>query len=372
MDKCSHDITDALTRGIPRDIPRASLAVADLDIGLRLPRAGLEVEFLGPTLRGLLGYGLRQVACGHASGPDGHCACPARCDYAYLFEGAHPAPPRALLGRAATLPQPFRLVLPELRAARDPHAVRFTVRLFGSRAISLAPRVIDAIDARRQHGIGAREARFELDTATVGPTRHLWFGTGNTPPDDLEVRFVTPTMLTRSIGNRRGPGASAAPAIAAADLMAAGRARAWLLAHAYGRDAACLPDPRGPMGISGAPTIMAEDNMALSRWRIRRRSGRQQRAVDLAGVVGQCRLHADWSTERWWLGVAGELGVGRHTSFGLGQIHLPQVTRLEVASVRASQPDAGPRAARARQPRWVQLRGLPPTRARTTEPQSIL
>ncbi len=335
--------------------PAATLAVADLEIELALPHAGLEVDFLGPTLRGLIGYGLREVACHHASDQHGRCSCPARCDYAYLFEGAHPAPPHVLLDRSSALPQPFRLLVPAPHSARDPHAVRFAIRLFGSRAIGLAPRVIDAIDARRPHGIGFRAAHYTLADAAIGPTRTLRLGTAATPARTLDVRFLTPTMLRQS---QRAPDQTAsphAPATTGTDLVRAGRARAWLLAHAYGSGAAHLPDHHLSDATGRAPRVTLAGQPALASWRIRRHSGRQHRTVDLAGVMGQCTFDGNWSAERWWLGIAHEIGLGRHTSFGLGHVQLPDVEPAH----------AEPTCARTRLPRWIQLRGLPPAHART-------
>lgn len=330
----------------PAATPAATLTVADLNIELHLPHGGLDVDFLGPTLRGLLGYGLREVACGHSSDAHGRCTCPARCDYAYIFEGAHPATPHALLGRYSSLPQPFRLIVPAPHAPRDPRSVDFTVRLFGPRAISLAPHIIDAIAARRRHGIGAREARFELARTTVGQPRTLRFEAAATPPRALEIRFLTPTML------RRSQRISAEACVTAADLAHAGRTRAWLLAHAYGSGATRLPHPHAIDGDLEAARSPTHGTHMLAPWRIRRQSGRQRRAVDLAGITGRCTINADWSAERWWLGALHEIGLGRHTTFGLGHVLLPAVepSRTE------------PCARRARLPRWMQLRGLPPAR----------
>ena len=343
-----------------------TLPIADLAVSLWLPERGLGVDFLGPTLRGLIGYGLREVACTHGSDAHGRCPCPARCDYAHLFEGTPPASGPA--GYSA-VPQPFRLIVDAPGAPRDPSGVHFTVRLFGRRAIALAPRVIDAIDARSAHGIGSREAPFHIANATLGRTRTIAMAptAGTNPatraarPTRLEVRFTTPCMLRKCQRARDG----ALPT--ANDFVHAGRTRAWLLAVCYAdpNSGAALEQPPPPDAHLGGFTL-ASTNTDLTAWRIRRQSGRQHRAIDLDGVIGNCAIEGDWSRERWWLRDAHELGVGKYTSFGLGSVECSPLPDCASAHSSAApiQVDHDPspiaRRRRVRLPRWVQLRGLPP------------
>jgi hypothetical protein len=328
----------------------ATLAIADLDLALHLPSGGLGVDFLGPTLRGLLGYGLREIACNHGSDRSGRCACPGRCGYAHLFEGTVPSS----LGGYATVPQPFRLVVDAPGAAREPDMVRFTVRLFGHRAIALAPLVVDAIDARSRHGIGSRESTYELVHAELGPSRRCVLdpdAAGTRCPRAVDFRFITPTMLRKS--------QLAAHSVVGDDLLHAGRTRAWLLARSYGEGDCTLRSLQG----TGATSLNLVD-ASVTPWRIRRHSGRQHRAIDLSGVLGRCTVAGDWSSEDWWLRHAAELGVGKYTSFGLGSVECsprpePCMPRPRAVTNHVREEPIN-RRRRARLPRWVQLRGLPP------------
>lgn len=328
----------------------ATLAIADLDLALHLPRGGLSVDFLGPTLRGLLGYGLRETACTHGSDRSGRCSCPERCAYAHLFEGTVPDS----LASYATVPQPFRLIVDAPGAPREPDTVRFTVRLFGQRAIALAPLVVDAIDARRHHGIGSRESAYELRHAELSPSRRCVIGAATADPrsaQTIDFRLVTPTLLRKS--------QRAAETITAEDLIHAGRTRAWLLACSYGEGALAMPT-RTVTGTSD----FGVTEVSIAQWRIRRHSGRQHRAIDLSGVFGRCAVTGDWSNEHWWLRHAVELGIGKYTSFGLGSVECSARTEPCTPQWRAASTHVGQepiiRRRRTRLPRWVQLRGLPP------------
>lgn len=329
----------------------ATLAIADLDIALQLPRGGLSVDFIGPTLRGLIGYGLRQVACPHGSDAHGRCPCPAHCDYAHLFEGTPPA--HALAGYS-TVPQPLRLIVDAPGAPRDPDSLRFTVRLFGHRAIALAPLVIDAIEARSRHGIGSCESAYRLQQAELGRARRCLIdptAVGSRSTRTIDFRFVTPTMLRRT--------QRAIEAVSAEDILHAGRTRAWLLACSYGEGL-----PTRPMQSTTGDRVPQLVDASIAPWRIRRHSGRQHRAIDLSGVLGRCSLAGDWSSELWWLRHAAELGIGKYTSFGLGSVECdaqPDPCTPQPGAV-TNHPPIEPinRRRRARLPRWVQLRGLPP------------
>jgi hypothetical protein len=56
-------------------------------------------------------------------------------------------------------------------------------------------------------------------------------------------------------------------------------------------------------------------------WQMRRRSGRQRRAVPMEGLLGSATIEGPWSRERW-IGDVGRLHLGKYAAFGFGQVAL--------------------------------------------------
>lgn len=343
-----------------------TLPTADLTFTLRLARRGLNVEFLGPTLRGLLGYGLRDIACPHASDPHGHCACPQACNYAYLFEGVPPFTLGSHRALYSAVPQPFTLLVDPISiAAKARDAVTFCVRLFGVRAIELAPLVVSAIESRTAHGIGSTQTPFHIEHVALSARHHIEL---RAPLSDIDLTrrsvlkwtFETPVSLRaahRFVTN-----------VSAVDIMKAGRLRSWLLARCYGDEAARAMRAPDEVHSRAFRTLHSD----LTPWRIRRQSGRQQRAVNLEGVVGSIEIEGAWERERWWTQGISMVHLGKYATFGLGRV---SCARKAVESTTWGERSEGehsdivgeqerktdkPTGRPARVPRWIQLRGFPP------------
>ncbi len=343
------------------------LPYLDLHFRLRVHGPVPDLPFLGPTVRGLLGYGLRQTCCGHDADARGACRLGESCTYAYLFEG--PLQLRDSMRRLTldALPQPFLpLVDPPDRdrgmpaqagAAVDAQTVRFGIRLIGT-ACELAPAVIDAIAARERFGFGARSWRYTVEAA--GPRHATTASTGSraTPAPSalpsggaaLRLSFVTPTALTGTTSRHDLLGAA---------LIDSAAARLWLLEQAYG-----VGGPRRSIPRAASPADFRTISVATRPWSLTRRSTRHGRVTRLEGAVGEAIVEGPWHRHSTLLAAIERYGVGRNITFGFGRIRT-EVLRSETNgrhSAAQPQRDAGSLARAARLPRWIRLRGAPPAR----------
>lgn len=278
-----------------------------------------ELEFLGPTVRGMLGHGLRHSFCGHRTDASGRCAAGHACTYARLFEGASSRLAGLPLPPGFTPPAPMVLEVDQVAArrvspCRDAGIVKFVVRLFGA-AVSDADALIKAVSSRQRHGLGALSRRFDLMAcsacnATSGDTA----GAHGCVPDGSEVEFQFITPMSLRHGQRMQ--ARVNPSL----LIAAVRRRDWLMRALHG-SATGLLESAGEFGIavSEADTRFFVSHEDTHLWRMRRRSGRQHKVVPMEGLRGSVNIVGPWANERWLADVE-RLHVGKHTSFGFGQV----------------------------------------------------
>ena len=344
------------------------LSTTDLAFTLTTSGGPLGLEFLGPTLRGLFGYGLRAVACPHASDQNGRCCAPDCCDYAHLFEGIPPPSLGTHRNEYTAVPQPFVLLVDPPRsvasAPNAPPVIKFVLRLFGDRAIALTPSVIRAVESRTKVGIGPQRAAFRVSHVEQAAPQSIPVGaplllSQHAPDSVARLDFLTPLSL------RHGGKAITNPT--AADLVESGRRRLWLLARCYG-DAAAT---HIPMPAPGAKAVFRTREAEWKPWRIVRHSGRQHCAVGLGGVLGHIVIAGPWQHEQWWLQTCHIVGVGRCGTFGFGRVDVKCSAdnasathcRADVAEAQTvTNFDANDHRGRKRLPRWINLRGLPPLR----------
>lgn len=322
------------------------------------------IPFLGPTLRGMLGHGLRALACPHQPSGDGYCAEGERCVYSYLFEGPSGRGHGRAARRAIHLPQPFVLLVdpPSSRLVR--HSVHFGVRLFGA-AIDSADLFARAVESRGRHGLGAAHAPFRIlgVSARRGVVPLLSAGgarSRNGRTRVVELLFRTPVFLH---GTRRGHGRATPPSGNA--LVEAIRRRAELL-----RLAARVGSNLGRGSASGSEaTGFRLVHHECRQWSIYRRSGRQNRVIQLHGLLGRVCVEGPWDAEPELLEVLSIIRLGKHTSFGLGDV---VVNSPEVSGEGSHHRETSRRRNHRDIPRWIRLRGLPPVEVNTTEPRKLL
>jgi hypothetical protein len=317
----------------------------DLHFRIRVDGTPPDLPFLGPTVRGLIGYGLRETCCGHPAGDDGRCALAEACPYAFLFEG----PAQRRLEREGlvvdALPQPF---VPLVEGPREcePRGgwIDFGIRLFG-RAVGLAGRVAAAVRAREPHGFGARSSGYLLASASVGG-REAWRResdphaerleravtdaslaesgrgrlerphpvVGDGPHTALRWTFLTPVSLAAPMASRNGLEA------ARLLLQTVGR-RAWLLERAY--PLAGGDERVAPPAIPRRAFVMAD--RALEPFVCARRSTRHGRTVVLKGEFGAATIVGPWHRHADLVDAARTYALGRHASFGFGRVEIDAV-----------------------------------------------
>lgn len=353
----------------------------DLHFSIRVSGPVPDLPFLGPTVRGLLGYGLRQTCCGHDADESGRCRLGEACSYSYLFEGP---PQHRLLARRlelTALPQPFMPLLePTDGANRTGQHLGFGIRLFGA-AMQLAPQVGRAVIAREPFGFGARSRGYRTEEIAIdGAT--AWSRFRDPACDELHGaiasriaravavdealhhrslvcrdsiarwRFVTPVAL------RDGP-------VRYGDwgrlLLDGVQRRAWLLEHAYPMsDVRVRATPR-PIRTDGFETTSVE----VQPVEFTRRSTRHGRVVRLSGAIGSVAIRGPWAQHAELIARAMRYGVGRWNSFGFGRVEValedlpPQTMPCAPADTQA----ARERRARVSIPRWLRLRGQPPEKS---------
>lgn len=278
------------------------------------------IEFLGPTLRGLFGYALREAACGHPSDADGYCTQPLGCPYSRIFEGLE------------SLPQPFVLLVDPPKRRSKRMQIRCGVRLFGA-AMHDAPLVVRAFEIGESCGIGSDRIHYRLTSSLVkAPTpSHSQRTLDPSNTRALEWVFRTPLSLREGDDLRANPTGD--------DIVAAGRRRVCLIraaSGAQGDSPTPIAPPRGSFRIV---------KKHIREWRIFRTSGRQGRAVPLRGIIGRMVIEGPWFEEAWWLNEIESTHLGKHTSFGLGSATWQQLPA---------------RGGWLRLPRWIRLRGFPP------------
>jgi hypothetical protein len=77
------------------------LRLTALQVEYRTERACQLPEYLGSTLRGVLGQELHAVSCQEVAGPCDYCRCPDRCAAGALFDSPTAGQPASNLGRSA-------------------------------------------------------------------------------------------------------------------------------------------------------------------------------------------------------------------------------------------------------------------------------
>ena len=366
----------------------ALLPALDIHFTIRVEGPAPDLAFLGPTVRGLLGYGLRQSCCGHDADEQGRCSMGEACAYSYLFEGPLQRRMHAEGLEVDALPQPFiTLVAAPNAAGAGSQRVTFGFRLVGN-ATALAPEVAAAILSRERFGFGARSMGFVLETVALARNpvwqrrqdpsadglaeairRHAPHAIARPVLPDLPAGDCTLQWRFRTPVSLRSAAHGSNACFAARLLDAAGR-RAWLLERAYG--AQQLMQRSIPHPVDGRAFTTRDER--LERFRIERRSTRHGRVVTLTGEVGTVSIHGPWREHAALLAAIQRYGVGQSTSFGFGQVEfeIQLDARRSVAAIPDSKPEPNPTPAlktlahpnqnRSTVPRWVRLRGAPPTK----------
>lgn len=278
--------------------------------------------FLGATLRGALGYLLKQTVCQIAHGDCSRCVLCTVCPYPAVFEGLAPFG-REMMRKYDRIPQPFVLLVPTLRrSAKTDTRLTWGVRLFGE-ACRYWPYLLHVYQVAGERGLGKQRLRYQLrqvlDRVANVP---LWsseasemgqpiLGCVPTEPSTpersvLRWTFHTPVKLANMHSRLNG-----------LDLVLAGRRRFQIMDYFYGTSAKERAQQSGERVEAGEFVTV---DSRLHPWRLDRYSGRQQRRMSLEGLIGEVVIEGPWGRSGNWLRAAPILHLGKATSFGFGRV----------------------------------------------------
>ena len=355
----------------------------DIHFTIRVEGIPPDLAFLGPTVRGLLGYGLRQSCCGHDADDGGRCALGEACAYSYLFEGPVQQRMHADQLELKALPQPFlTLVAPPHERRADPRRVTFGYRLFGN-ATDLAAEVATALFAREQFGFGARSCGYTVESIAIEHTT-IWTRLADPSCDAFAEQIRQQAIRTRHIASAN---VGVAPTVPPANstlvwrfytplsigapvrcqskwterLLDAACRRKWLLERAYGDQYARQRSIPRAMDASAFETVES----SVAPFRFERRSTRHGAVVQLQGDLGTVSIHGPWYQHVELLASIARYGLGQSTTFGFGRVEF-EVARVQTAATTPATSSTLRAQSRAALPRWVRLRGAPPTKPRVS------
>ncbi|MFO0827632.1 MAG: CRISPR system precrRNA processing endoribonuclease RAMP protein Cas6 [Phycisphaerales bacterium] len=287
----------------------------------RLANGNHGLQYLGPTLRGAFGYLLKAIVCQVKHGRCHECPLRGICPYPAIFEG-RPPEDRAVMRKYPAIPQPFVLDVAGPGAwDGEPDELRFGIRLFGATA-QWTPYIVETFRRMGEIGLGAKRIPFVLLAVAQGD-RTVWARgedvvskvdpapvdtSARAPDGTIRWQFVTPVHLEE-------PTTRGDATVDPLKLILAGRRRRFLLEAFYGSGAT----EETPASFVDAAEFRVVSS-SLQTWRIRRFSGRQQRSVPLAGVVGEMTVAGPWSRAGDWMSSVEHTHVGKYSTFGFGRV----------------------------------------------------
>ena len=324
-----------------------------LRVTLRAEEPAELPPYQGSMLRGAFGHALRKLVC--AAGPRQPCeTCRLRrgCHYTRLFETFVDGEPPPFLRGLDTAPRPYvfepdvaHLQGPPLPWERDQgrglgiksgppryapgDPLGFDLLLFGQ-AVDLAGWALLAVEKMAEAGLGARRARFSLDRVlarnpeggwAVLRDAGRWTGRDVPPPsepprnglpgDRLLLRIQTPLRLPV-----RG---NLATSFRVRDLAFPMVRRVLELATFHVPGSA--PDWTFRPLLEHAGTVrIATSDLRWLDWQ--RYSNRQERKVDMGGLLGSLELEGDLAPLAALLRIAEIVHVGKGATFGLGKVEV--------------------------------------------------
>ena len=302
--------------------------------------------YQGSMLRGAFGHALRRLACVMESRqPCATCRLRQGCHYTRLFETFVEGEPPPFLRGLDTAPRPY-VFEPDLThlhrgspryAPGDPLA--FDLLLFGQ-AVDLAGWVLLALERMAEAGLGARRARFRVDRVLAldpeGDWEVLcdsgrWTGRDLPSPslpsaeglsgERITLNFRTPVRLR--VNGELATGVSmrslAFPMVRRALELAS--------FHVPGAE----PDWTFRPLLEHAGTVrITHADLRWFDWQ--RHSNRQQKKINLGGLLGSVDLEGDLTPLMPLLRTAEVVHLGKGATFGLGKMEI-------IPSVQQTTPD---------------------------------
>lgn len=344
----------------------------DLSVSAVLERHDHDLRYLGPTLRGVFGVVLKDVVCQMAHRDCARCELAGQCAFPAIFDGRAPQD-RALLRRYPTIPQPFILDVAEPGSWRgSPRELLFGIRLMGE-ARELWPTIVDALLLAGRRGVGPHRVRFRIagvqdgrsgalvwhNDAPGSRTAQTWEIAAGESLRSERVRLIFETPLSLREDGRRALEPSPL------SILLAAKRRVRILQGFYGQESSVSAPHRAV--AAGSDTTASDQGSAverdglctavadggnledmphfaesafrvtggsIERWAIERYSGRQQRRVPLAGIVGHMDIEGPWPLVGGWFRMIEHTHLGKHTSFGLGRVRIEELFDDDVVHQR--------------------------------------
>lgn len=311
---------------------------------MRLERPlAVEASHRGVLFRGAFGSAFRGLVCHDVTLECGGCELRGRCPYPAVFapSASTVEPDRPEIARLRDPPRPFVLRDPRPEAASLPPGTTLGLGLtIVGRAVKELPYFVVTLRRLGEVGLGRERTRFHiervraLDAAGVGAgevtsdagvarvgmplTASELTRPGDALARRVRVRFRTATDL-------RIGGAPAREAPSLGTIVRRARDRASALAAFFG-DGPLFDDAEGARALAdaadGVRLVAAETEHAHSA----RRSSRTGQRHPLEGILGAALYEGERLAELMpWLRLAERLGVGKHTTFGLGHVEVDVV-----------------------------------------------
>lgn len=292
--------------------------------------------YKGAALRGGFGQAFKRMACVQPGSRCDACQQTARCAYSYVFET--PAPPDSeVLRTHEAVPRPFVFEPPldDKTEYEVGDELAFGLVLIG-RGIDYLPYFILAFKALGDVGLGRGRARFRLKQVwardPLGPWETLIYdgpsdalrnvemtagiaeieqAAAALPDHELSVRFLTPTCL------KHGGEMVREPAFHVLVRALLRRVSSLYYFHCGERWEA---DYKGL--IEQAQTVeTVEATVSWQGWK--RYSSKQERRIDMGGLVGRLRYAGPLADFRSLLVLGSVVHVGKGCVFGNGKYVIP-------------------------------------------------
>jgi hypothetical protein len=288
----------------------------------------------GGTLRGGFGQAFKRMTCSQPrvgySCKD--CQARDRCAYSYVFET--PVPPDSeVLRTHEAVPRPFAFEPPrDGKTAYDVgEELDFGLVLVG-RGIEYFPYFVLAFKALGEMGLGRGRGRFRLNKVwacdPLGPWETLVYdgpsdalrnsemtrsafeieqAASTLPSDELSVEFLTPTLLKHSGKMVREP---------EFHVLARGLLRRLSSLYYFHCGERWEADYRGLVELAESVETV-EKGTHWQRWE--RYSGKQDRCIDMGGIVGKMHYTGPLGEFRPLLLLGSVVHVGKGCVFGNGK-----------------------------------------------------
>lgn len=313
-----------------QDLPVARIRLeAIAESSLRLP------DYAGSTLRGAFGGALRRIACMTRQPECRGCPLLQTCPYAVIFETA-PPPQGVPLQKFSEVPRPYVIEPPAWgnRYWQAGAPIHFHLVLIG-RALQHLPLIMLAWQHALGRGIGAGDGRARLKCAMwespegdvpihdaqSGRTERLTpppLDAGDIETGNVILEFHSPLRLQQN-GRPLGPEAVSARTLAAALCRRASLLETFHGAGDPGYDFQAL--------LAAAASLTEHHQLEWRDWT--RRSSRQQRSMQLGGLIGRWQLRGSataLATLMPFLHAGQWLHVGKEATFGMGAYRLAGTT----------------------------------------------